>query len=220
MNLERHSLPAGAAVVLNDERREFRRVPFEAALETAPFAGQLRILMNRRVLISGCSGGGKSALLVELAARGFSVVEEPGRRIVRQELAENGRALPWIDMAAFARRAIGMAIEDHVAARSQPGWTFFDRGLVDAAVALQHATGGPMPEELIAANRYHGQVFLTPPWPEIYDTDPERRHGFDAAVAEYDRLAEILPRLGYEIVVLPKAEIGFRADFLLQHLPD
>lgn len=69
-------------------------------------------------------------------------------------------------MAAFARRAIEVAIEDHVAASAEPGWTVFDRGLVDGAAALQHATGESLQEELIAANRYHERVFLTPPWPE------------------------------------------------------
>ncbi len=175
--------------------------------------------MNRRVLISGCSGGGKSTLLAELAARGFSVVEEPGRRIVRQELESNGNALPWTDMAAFARRAIAMATKDHAAAASQPGWTFFDRGLVDAVSGLHHATGEPLPTALIAANRYHPRVFLAPPWPEIFATDPERRHGLDDAVAEYDRLAMLLPTLGYEAVVLPRAPVRDRADFILQHLP-
>lgn len=175
--------------------------------------------MNRCVLISGCSGGGKSTLLAELAARGFSVVEEPGRRIVKQELESSGNALPWTDMAAFARRAIEVAREDHVAASSQPGWTFFDRGLVDAAAALQYATGEAFQAELIAANRYYERVFLAPPWPEIYRADPERRHGFDDAVAEYDRLAARLPALGYEIMMLPNVPVGDRADFILEHLP-
>ena len=174
--------------------------------------------MNKLVLISGCSGGGKSALLAELAARGFAVVDEPGRRIVKQELENDGNALPWIDMPAFARRAIRIATDDHVAARSQPSWTFFDRGLVDAAAALEYATGEPIQEEVIAANRYREQVFLAPPWPEIYGTDPERRHGFDEATAEYARLEELFPKVGYEIVLLPKAKISERADFILKCL--
>lgn len=68
--------------------------------------------MNRFVVISGCSGGGKSTLLAELGRRGHDVVEEPGRRIVRQELESGGRALPWIDGPAFARRAVAMALAE------------------------------------------------------------------------------------------------------------
>lgn len=174
--------------------------------------------MNRSVLISGCSGGGKSTLLAELGRRGHAIVEEPGRRIVKQELESNGTALLWVDMVAFARRAIGMAIADHASAKGQAGWTFFDRGLIDAASALQHLTGEPVLQKLSTAYRYHQTVFLTPPWREIYTSDPERRHGFDEAIAENDRLAATYPTLGYEVVVLPKITVADRADFILDHL--
>jgi hypothetical protein len=36
------------------------------------------------VVISGCSGGGKSTLLDELGRRRYAVVAEPGRRIVQE----------------------------------------------------------------------------------------------------------------------------------------
>jgi predicted ATPase len=60
---------------------------------------------NRFVVISGCSGGGKSTLLNELGRRGYATVGEPGRRIIKQELRGEGFALPWVDEIAFARRA-------------------------------------------------------------------------------------------------------------------
>lgn len=41
--------------------------------------------VNRFVVISGCSSGGKSTLLAELGRRGYAVVDEPGRRIVKDE---------------------------------------------------------------------------------------------------------------------------------------
>lgn len=57
--------------------------------------------MNPFVIISGCSGGGKSTLLAELQRRGYPVIEEPGRRIVEEQLGTGGHALPWLDMPAF-----------------------------------------------------------------------------------------------------------------------
>jgi predicted ATPase len=48
--------------------------------------------MDRFVAISGCSGGGKSTLLFELKRRGYAVVEEPGRRIIAEELSGSGQA--------------------------------------------------------------------------------------------------------------------------------
>jgi predicted ATPase len=170
------------------------------------------------VIISGCSGGGKSTLLAELKRRGHATVEEPGRRIVRQELEGGGSALPWIDGVAFARRAVAMSLSDRVSAGANTGWTFFDRGLIDAAAALQHLTGEPVLADLVQSHRYNRRVFLAPPWPEIFATDPERRHGFDAALAEYDRLVEVYPSLGYEVVLLPKCAVTARADFVLREL--
>lgn len=178
-------------------------------------------MSDRFVLLSGCSGGGKSTLLAALRARGHLVVEEPGRRIVRKQLQDGGDALPWVDLAAFARRAIAMAMVDRVgasrAAARQEGWVFFDRGLIDAAAALEAATGEPA-LAAVAAHRYHRRVFLAPPWPEIQDRDHERRHDFAAGVAEYERLAAIYPALGYETILLPKCPVGERADFVLSRL--
>lgn len=174
--------------------------------------------MERFVVISGCSGGGKSSLLAELARRGYGVVEEPGRRIVAEELARGGSALPWVDLEAFARRAVRMALADIDRASGKNGLVFFDRGLVDAAVALQHATGEPALATLGARPRYDSRVFMTPPWREIYVADAERRHGFDDAVAEYERLVEAYPVIGYRLAFLPRASVAERADFVLRSL--
>ena len=171
--------------------------------------------MNRFVVVSGCSGGGKSTLIDALAGRGFATVPEPGRRIVAEEQAGDGRALPWVDLAAFARRAIAMAIADRMTARTMPGWVFFDRGVVDAAVALEHATGEGVVAPLARAHRYHRKVFLTPPWPEIWTRDSERLHDLDDAEAEYARLAAAWPALGYEVHVLPRVGVNERVEWML-----
>lgn len=174
--------------------------------------------MDRFIILSGCSGGGKSTLLEALKLRGYHIVEEPGRRIVIEELQGDGSALPWVDAPAFARRAIAMSLKDREDATAFPGTVFFDRGLIDAASALEHMTGEPVLASLGRMHRYSRHVFLTPPWPEIYVGDRERRHDFSAAVSEYDRLSAAYPTLGYEIHVLPKVSVGERADFVLSIL--
>jgi len=174
--------------------------------------------MDTFVTISGCSGGGKSTLLNALRRRGYATVEEPGRRIVVEELARNGTALPWHDAVAFARRAIAMALADRARIAPGPRWVFFDRGLVDAASALEHLTGEPAVEQLGRAHRSNGCVFLTPPWCEIFVADAERRHGFAEAVAEYDRLTAAYASLGYDVCIVPKVAPEQRADFVLDTL--
>ena len=174
--------------------------------------------MNRFVVISGCSGGGKSTLLAEFARRGYSIVEEPGRRIVCEEIDRGGSALPWVDQAAFLQRALAMSVADQISASTREGWIFFDRGLVDAAAGLEHLTGESALALLGQTRRYHQRVFMTPPWPEIFLRDPERRHGLDSAVGEYLRLLEIYPSLNYQVSILPKIGVSERADFVLKTL--
>lgn len=158
-------------------------------------------------------------MLGELQQRGHHVVEEPGRRIVADQHASGGDALPWVNLAAFAEKAIALAHEDRRIAATQSGLVFFDRGLVDAACALEFATGLATLSS-VSAQRYHRLVFLTPPWQEIYVTDSERPHSFADAVGEYDRLVLAFTRLSYECVILPKASISDRADFVLSRVLD
>jgi predicted ATPase len=174
--------------------------------------------MPRLVVISGCSGGGKSTLLEELRRRGHAVVEEPGRRIVAEELAGDGAALPWVNAEAFARRAIEVALHDLATAPSDARLVFFDRGLVDAASGLEHTTGQPHLEQLGRAHRYHSTVYLTPPWPEIYENDAERRHSQQAGVEEYERLRTAYPALGYTVRNVPKTSVEERANYILADL--
>ncbi len=175
--------------------------------------------MDRFIILSGCSGGGKSTLLAELARRGFATVEEPGRRIVIEETRNGGTALPWIDIEAFAHRAIAMALEDRQKAPPN-GLVFFDRGLIDAASALRHVNGDSFIDTLQNTHRYNRLVFLTPPWPEIYRGDSERKLGLEAAVEEYERLLRDYARLDYETVVLPKAPVSERADIVLERVAE
>jgi len=173
-------------------------------------------------VISGCSGGGKSSLLAELGQRGHSIVPEPGRRIVAKEQAGDGAALPWSNPAAFARRAIALSLRDLEENRSAESVVFFDRGLIDAACALLHTSPGKNEEDrvlaLCAQHRYQPVVFMTPPWPEIYVNDAQRKHDLYAAVAEYERLWAFYPKLGYRLIELPRNGIAFRADFVEAHI--
>ena len=84
-------------------------------------------------MISGCSSGGKSTLVAELRRRGHAAGEEPGRRIVKEEMKGDGSALPWADGVAFARRAMALALADLRSVTALDGWVFFDRSWIDAA---------------------------------------------------------------------------------------
>ena len=174
--------------------------------------------MAPNILVTGCSSGGKSTLIDALAAQGFSTVPEPGRRIVAQERIGSGSALPWVNPIKFAERALAMARDDLARHYGTSGPVFFDRGLIDAAVALQTTTDAPLRQTLGPDLPYDRRVFLAPPWPEIYITEPDRPHGMDTAIQEYDRITAALADLGYAPAILPRAPVPARVQFVLEHL--
>lgn len=167
------------------------------------------------VVLSGCSGGGKSTLLMEMARRGWPAFPEPGRQIVREQLLIGGPALPWTDLAAFAELALSRAMHFYAVAAPGDRPTLFDRGIVDAVTALErigHAK--PHHAEAVRRCRYGRRVFLVPPWEELFASDAERGHGFAEAVAEYEALTESYAAKGYEPVVVPRGPVRERACFL------
>ena len=161
------------------------------------------------ILITGCSGGGKSSLLEELARRGYRTVLEPGRRLIAKGIT------PWDDPHAFLLAAAEMARADLAENRDEEAPVFYDRGLIDALAGLERLGERDTAKALGSQRPYGDGVFLAPPWPEIYRTDSMRRHDLDVAQAEYAHLSGLLPSLGYAPIELPRLPIAERADFVL-----
>jgi predicted ATPase len=175
---------------------------------------------ERLILLSGCSGGGKSSLLAELGRRGHAIYEEPGRQVVKEELLIGGDALPWQDWRRFLDLTISRSIYNMTMAARCGGVAFFDRGIIDQIAGLR-AIGEPVPPSYRAAAeklRCAEQVFVLPPWPEIFVCDAERRHGFDEAAAKYPHLISAYEAFGYRCVTVPKISVAARADFILDRL--
>jgi predicted ATPase len=174
----------------------------------------------RFVVISGCSGGGKSSLLSEMAARGYPVYPEPGRQIVKEQLSIGGDGLPWDNVLKFVELCLSRAMYFYNSARPGDKVALFDRSFIDNMAGLQRS-GYPVPDYFQVAvrhYRYADRVFMTPPWPELFANDPERRHSFETALTEYESLLPFYEACGYEVVILPKVSVAERADFLAQQL--
>lgn len=172
---------------------------------------------ERFILLSGCSGGGKSTLLGALKRRGFAVFGEPGRQIVRQQHLIDGPGLPWRDTSLFSELCVFCAMQQLETASCREGTAFFDRGIVDA-VAFFDYLGQAVPTHIERAAwqfRYRSSVFLTPPWQEIFVGDCERKHSFEEAVLQYEASLSTFARLGYRTIVLPKADVERRVAFIL-----
>ena len=156
-----------------------------------------------------------------MGRRGYRVYHEPGRQIVDEQLSVGGDGLPWRNVDKFITLVLSRAIHQANDAASHDDISFFDRSIIDA---LNHFLRHDLPvpphfSRAAEAHRYNPEVFMSPPWPEIYETDNERRHSFEDAVGEYESLLRTYPRLGYEIVIVPQLPVSERADFVIGRLP-
>jgi predicted ATPase len=99
---------------------------------------------------------------------------------------------------------------------------FFDRGIPDV-IGYLGLCGLPVPFSMIETarnNRYHSDVFITPPWQEIYENDKERKQDFAEAVRTYEMMKEVYPKFGYRLVEVPRLPVSDRVCFILDHLHD
>ncbi|MCY0093189.1 AAA family ATPase [Hoeflea ulvae] len=176
-----------------------------------------------KFVITGASGGGKSTLISALAAKGYATVPEVGRRIVAEQVATHGTALPWLDQAAFMDLLFARSIEAFDEAGDAAGEiVFFDRSFYEA-LAYGAVIGRPVPQTMAAAaaaRRFDTPVFVCPPWQDIFTTDDERRHGFDFALRDHAANVAIYQAAGYTLVELPRVPVAERVGLIAERLCD
>jgi predicted ATPase len=169
------------------------------------------------VVLAGGPGAGKTTLLEALRARGFAVVPESVREIIRDQRAIGG---PGATGPELAELALSWDIRAHRRARDYPGPVFFDRSAAEWVgyfPLLGLATPGHV-RRAARLFRYHPTVFLLPPWREIYVNDTERGQDWAAALRGHTAARDTYQQLGYHIVELPRTDVPGRVAALLGHL--
>ena len=169
-------------------------------------------------IITGGPGVGKTTLLEQLQQRGYRCVPEVARDIIREQIVQNGDAVPWGNIPAYTRLMLTRSVDSYRENQPEKESIFFDRGIPDT-LAYAHLTRQTIFPELQQASldyRYNTQVFILPPWAEIYHTDTERKQTYQEAVDTYNIMYSTYESLGYTLSIVPKATPEERADFVLQ----
>lgn len=173
------------------------------------------------VVISGCSSGGKSTLLAKLNAQGYTVIPEAGRVLVKEQLQTNGDITPWQNPVMFCEELIRRSIAAYqqaelLIASAKDHLIFFDRSFLDGISYYQTLLEDDKKyDHFIDDLRFYPTVFMAPPWREIFIQDEERRHSFEDAASEYNRLLKSYTEFGYQVVEIPKKSVEERTQFLL-----
>ncbi len=176
---------------------------------------------TKRIVITGGPGSGKTTVIDELHRRGYAVMPEVSREIIREAKAQGIDQLFLEDPLLFSEKLIeGRVRQFHEAAETGEPVVFFDRGIPDVPAYLRYSKT-PVPEKFMEITRqyvYDQPVFIMPPWEEIYTTDYERYESFNQAQLIHNRLVNMYMELGYFLIFVPFGTVEKRADFVLEVL--
>ena len=173
--------------------------------------------MNRRHVITGAPGSGKTSVVRDLAAAGFATVPEAAREVIAQQRAKDGDAIYESDPKRFLERMLSRTIADFERLALASRRAFFDRGIPDQIGYAELFDLDPAPATAAARElRYDDPVFVLPANSDFYVADEDRRMTFEVAKSFGDRVRGIYQDLGYRLIDVPR-DAGLRpADFILE----
>ncbi|MGJ1390395.1 AAA family ATPase [Sphingobacterium spiritivorum] len=176
---------------------------------------------NNFYIMTGGPGTGKTSLL-EILADDVQIVAEVARTIIKEQIRNNGRALPWADQQAYAKLMFEYSLRDFKYFNNQNHnqITLFDRGLPDTLCYLE-MLGENIPVQMDTAvrnYRYSPVVFILPAWKEIYEQDQERKQSWEEAEQTYYYMKQTYEKYGYRLIDVPKASLEERRIFILDQL--
>ena len=178
--------------------------------------------MNNLIVFTGGPGAGKTSVIEKLIELGYICAPEVGRKVIKQQVALDGDALPWKDKIAFRDEMVREEKNHHQSYEELNELVFFDRCIVDS-YGYSQLENLPIPQALMDACqriRYANPVFIFPPWEAIFANDEERKQDFAKAVRTYQTMVATYHQYGYELIEVPTMSIEQRMDFILERLKD
>ncbi|PTB95539.1 ATPase [Marivirga lumbricoides] len=175
---------------------------------------------NNFYVITGGPGVGKTTLLERLK-KNYEIVPEIARELIKEQQNNNGKALPWENKNLYKEMMFDRSIRsfEEIENNTNKGKPFFfDRGFLDT-ICYAELIESEISERMksYAKNwRYNKNVFILPPWQEIYETDNERKQDWKEAILTFEKMSETYKKYGYNIVEVPKKTVSERADFVLK----
>lgn len=175
-------------------------------------------MLKKRIILTGGPGTGKTSIINELIEEGFNCFEEISREIIREEMAKGSRVLPWDDLMAFSQKVIDGRIEQYNGAKD--GISFYDRSVYDS-IAYLHLDKVEVTEEWDTLGKeltFSKDVFITPPWKEIFHQDNERKESLAQLTLLHETLIRTYEDYGYTLIEVPKLSIKDRVQFIINHI--
>ena len=175
---------------------------------------------QKRIVITGGPGSGKTSVVQKLEGNGFTCIHEISRTITLEARTKGIPQLFISDPLLFSQRILEGRIAQfkNVPDTNSP-YIIYDRGIPDVLAYLD-SVGRPYGREFRDACRefIYDQVFLLPPWEDIYILDNERYENFQEALVIHDFLERTYKKYGYSAIQVPIGTVDQRVDFITKNL--
>jgi predicted ATPase len=173
--------------------------------------------MQQKIVITGGPGTGKSTIIEELTKLNYTCMPEISRDITLNAKKKGIDQLFLKNPLLFSQLLLdGRENQFLEASVMNNKKVFFDRGIPDVHGYMNYL-GVTYPKNYIEKSNQHrySNIFMMPPWEEIYTTDNERYESYEQSLAIYNHLKKTYIQLNYDIVEVPIGNVQERVHFIL-----
>ena len=174
--------------------------------------------MEKKYIITGAPGTGKTSIINELKKRGYECSEEISRNIIIEQLKKKGKSLPWEDLTSFSLKVFNKRLNQFKNANKNK-IHFFDRSIIDVIAYMRIKNLNTSSFIFQTKNiKYNKTVFYTPIWEDIYINDNERKEDIKTAIKIEKKIIKTYQEFNYNMINIPKISVKERANFILSEI--
>lgn len=177
-------------------------------------------MKNKKIVITGGPGTGKSSIIHKLEEKGEKCLHEISRQVTLEAQQEGIDQLFLEKPLLFSEKLLEGRLNQYIeASEIKSDHIFIDRGLPDVVAYMDYfRTDYPEIFNQTCKNNRYNQIFILPPWKEIYTSDNERYESFEEALKISSYLYTTYKRYGYDPIEVPRLSVIERTNFILDKI--
>ena len=166
------------------------------------------LLVNKKIVISGGPGSGKTTVINLLIKNGYQCFEEFSRSVISAGKAKGIENLFETEPLTFSKIIFQERKKQYLSAAKINylqvfPYVFFDRGLHDIVAYLDHR-GNPAEEISIEIQNYpYDLLILFPLWKDIYKNDEHRMESFEESISVFESIKKTYKKFSIPIIEIP-----------------